>query len=505
MSSEPFSVIVIQLDSLNRHFLPTYGNHWVKTPHLSRFAERAVIFEQHYTGSLPCMPARREIWAGVEEFWWRGWGPLEPWDRPLAYLAGKKGIVSQRITDHYHFFEWGAHNYNYDFSGYEFIRGHEHDNWITEPLADIPDWAGPMLEAHGEAARIYLRNVRHFGGEPDFFGPRVMQAAADWLRRNHTHRQFYLHVDCFDVDEPFHVPEPYNRMYTDLPPQGRNPWPRYGRTDDPQMGLSPEDLEWVRAQFAGKLTMVDAWFGRVLDALDRHRLWERTAVIVTTDHGHYLGEHRRIGKPGFPLWHTLCHIPLMVWHPGVEPGRVGAITQTVDLYATVLELLGLEPPTASHSRSFAPVLRGERPTHRDYAVYGYNNARVGLTTPEYTLLRDHHPSAAPALVYTHQIEQMNRRSYAARLEREFEFPELEAGHFIPGLRTPVWKMPAGAWEVRNLHPPRPDLLYHNPTDPAQEKDLAAEAPEKVRELEGLLRQRMRQLQVPQEQYARLRL
>lgn len=504
MADDRLSVIVIQLDSLNRHFLSAYGNDWVRTPNLARFAERAVVFEQHYTGSLPCMPARREIWAGVEEFWWRGWGPLEPWDRPLAFLAGQRGIVSQLITDHYHFFEWGAHSYAYDFTGYEFIRGHEHDNWVTEPLAEVPPWARRMVEVHGEGGLTYLRNVAHFRGEEDFFGPRVMAATAEWLGRNHAHERFYLHVDCFDVHEPFHVPEPYRSMYTGLPPEGRNPWPRYGRTDDPAMGLTPEDVAWVRAQFAGKLTMVDAWLGRVLDALERHRLWERTCVMVTTDHGHYLGEHDRIGKPGSPLWHTLCHIPLLVWHPGARAGRVSAVTQTVDLYATVLELLGLEAPEGSHSHSFVPVLEG-KDRHRGFAVYGYNNQRVGLSTPEWTLLRDQDPAAAPAYVYSHQVGQLNQRSAGARHRRDFELLGLEAGRFLPGVSTPVWRMPSGAWDVLNLHPPRPDLLYHNPSDPEQERNLAADRPAKVAELEALLRGHMRRLGVPEEQYARLRL
>ena len=92
------NVILIQLDSLNRHFLTAYGNTWVQAPNLAAFAEKSHLFLQHHTGSLPCMPARREIWAGAEEFWWRGWGPLEPWDEPLPYLLGQQGVVTQLTT-----------------------------------------------------------------------------------------------------------------------------------------------------------------------------------------------------------------------------------------------------------------------------------------------------------------------------------------------------------------------------------------------------------------------
>ncbi len=502
---EPLSVILIQLDSLNRHFLPSYGNDWVKAPNLSAFAERAAIFDNHYVGSLPCMPARREIWAGAQEFWWRPWGPLEPWDAPIAYLAGRAGIPTQLVTDYYHFFEWGSHNYAYDFAGYEFVRGHETDNWRTDPVVKVPDWAQKMVERRGEEAYIYLRNAQHFETENDFFAPRVIRAVSDWLDRNWTHKQFFLHVDCFDVHEPFHAPERYRSLYTDADYRQYNPWPRYGRVDEGPAKLAPDEIEWVRAQFAAKLTMVDTWLKRVFDRLDRYSLWDRTCVIITTDHGHYLGDHGWMGKPPAPLYHTLCHLPLLVWLPGgVHNGRrVNAITQTVDLYATVLELLGLQAPEAPyiHSRSFLPVLKGEAETHRDYAVYGYASERVGITTDQWTLLRDHDPQAAPAYIYTHQVEHLKGFGWRRRRDRELSFPDLEAGRFIPGVDMLVWRMRA-----RALAPsPREDLLFHNPTDPSQERNMAPNQPVVVKQLEGILRDHARALQAPVEQLRRLRL
>jgi arylsulfatase A-like enzyme len=503
----PLSVILIQIDSLNRHFLEAYGNDWVRAPNLAAFAARATVFDQHFVGSLPCMPARREIWAGTEEHWWRGWGPLEPWDEPLAYLAGRVGVTTQLVTDHYHLFEWGASNYAYDFTGYDFVRGHEHDNWRTDSVREVPDWARKMIRQHGEGGMIYLRNVQDFRDESDFFGAQVMARTADWLERNHTLERFFLHVDCFDVHEPFHIPEPYRSMYTDDDYRLYTPWPHYGRASDPAILEGEAELNWVRAQFAGKLSLVDAWFGRVLEVLEKRNLWERCVVVVTTDHGHYLGEHDRIGKPGSPMWHTLCQVPLMIWHPDGKAGsRVSAFTQTLDLYPTILEWLGLhhEPRPWQHGSSFAGSLHGHASNSRPRAVYGYSNLRVGITQGEWTLLRDHDPSAAPAYWYSHGVEHLNTRSFAARKNRPLEF-DLAPGTFIPGLETPVWRLSAGSHEVRNLGAPRADLLYHNPSDPRQERDLSLERPDVARQLEDGLREHMRQLQVPDEQFARLRL
>src|SRR3712207_4818782 len=81
----------------------------------------------------------------------------------------------------------------------------------ASPLA-LPDWAAVMLARRPEAM-LCLRNVQDFAAEADFFGPGLMQAAAEWLDRNPPAPQFCLPVASFDVPEPFHIPEPYRSLY----------------------------------------------------------------------------------------------------------------------------------------------------------------------------------------------------------------------------------------------------------------------------------------------------
>ena len=89
----PKNAIVILLDSLNRHMLGAYGGREFATPNLDGFARRAVRFDRHYSGSLPCIPARHDILCGAIDFLWKPWGSIEIWERPLtAYLraAGRR-------------------------------------------------------------------------------------------------------------------------------------------------------------------------------------------------------------------------------------------------------------------------------------------------------------------------------------------------------------------------------------------------------------------------------
>ena len=110
--------------------------------------------------------------------------------------------------------------------------------------------------------------------------------------------------------------------------------------------------------------MIDAWFGRVLDAIDRSGLWDDTAVILCTDHGHYLGEKDIWGKPAVPIYETLGHIPLLDRLAGRRAaGDVDALTTSVDLFATLADLFGVAV-RAPHARPLAGAAdpRRARPT-----------------------------------------------------------------------------------------------------------------------------------------------
>jgi arylsulfatase A-like enzyme len=498
------NVIFLSIDSLNRHYLGTYGQpieYPVETTNLDAFARRAAVFDRHYTGSLPCMPARREFFTGWQEFLWRPWGPTEPFDTLLALAARNAGVTTQLVTDHFHFFQHGSHGYFEDYHGFEFIRGHEYDAWQTGPRAADPSFLRQIKAERPDDPgflnrAVYARNATRLRREEDFFAPRVFARAVDWLRANHDHPRWLLVMDSFDVHEPFHCPEPYASMYTREDP--RDPdlplWPYYGRIDAGQSRLSERQVAFVRAQYAGKLTMVDRWFGRLLAALDELGLWENTAVIVTTDHGHFLGDHGWMGKPDAPMYNVLCATPLFVWVPGGprNGGRVGALTAAVDLYATILDLLGVAPPAGVHSRSLLPLLRGETDGHRDWALYGYWGSTVNVTDGTHTYL---HPCRSDAPAYCYSTQMMRPYGWFVPTEPR---RDAEAGRFLPYTDTPVWRYPAPS-RSRHAEP----LLFNVADDPWQRTNLAgAGAPAEGR-LRDLLVTALRALEAPAEQYTRL--
>ena len=90
--------IMMMFDTLTRNYLPDYGCNFTKMPNFERLAERAVTFDEFYGGSMPCMPARRELHTGKYNFLNRGWGPLEPFDESFVEILSKNGIYTHLVT-----------------------------------------------------------------------------------------------------------------------------------------------------------------------------------------------------------------------------------------------------------------------------------------------------------------------------------------------------------------------------------------------------------------------
>ena len=90
--------ILIVLDTLRRDYLTAYGNNWVHTPNITQLAAQSVVFDNHWVGSLPCMPARREFMTGRHNFLYRNWGPIEPYDVPEHACPASDSTALRRFV-----------------------------------------------------------------------------------------------------------------------------------------------------------------------------------------------------------------------------------------------------------------------------------------------------------------------------------------------------------------------------------------------------------------------
>jgi len=256
--------------------------------------------------------------------------------------------------------------------------------------------------------------------------------------------------------------------------------------------MNERELDFVRSQFVGKVTMTDRWFGRVLDALDEQGLWDDTLVVVTTDHGYALGDHGHLAKNHQPTYDEIALTPLFVSHPDATRDRVDGLTSAVDLYPTLLAAMGTDPPN-DHGRDLRPLVTGDRDTatHRDYALYGYFGAGVNVTDGQYTYL--HPPADRDAPLYRYGA------TYSGS-EYDGDDPspaEIEPAS-VPYADLPVWRV-AEESRVQNEEP----LLFDVAEDSQQTTDLVESRPDEHDRMRGGLRRGLNDLEAPEEQYERL--
>jgi arylsulfatase A-like enzyme len=505
----PLNIVVVLVDSLNRRSLSCYDPSITHTPELDRFAATGVRFDDAFVGSLPCMPARRDLFTGRQELLWRPWGPLEVHDPRLPLLLAAQGYTTGIVTDHYHYWEEHGNGYLQGFQSAEFIRGHEIDFWNPPPPAgsSLPAWVQRNARWRPGWAEQYHANVADFSDEEDFFAAKVFGAASRWIERHgRSHGPFYLQVESFDVHEPFHVPEPYRSAFGDADGDDRfTNWPPYQNSELARQFIaeaSPEELAHIRARYAAKVAMVDRWFGHLLRTLDEQGLTEETVVVFTTDHGHDLGERGAFGKSD-PHYDDHANIPLIIRHPQARAGARDCLTAPVDIFATLLDVAGASLPEGTEGSSLLPVLFDPSATVRDHVLFGTYGQGLCLTDGEWTLLK---APVAEGPLYAYSTMQ-----FRSMMVREVRDPVAE-GYFIPGVPFRQWKVPVREpghacmqASPRSAMAAGRDMLFDRRRDHGQTMDRwndPTAADQRARML-GWLTELLREAAAPPEQYARM--
>jgi len=483
---------MVMFDSLNRHMLPPYGCDWVKAPNFERLTEKTVTFDRAFVGSMPCMPARREIHTGRYNFLHRSWGPLEPFDDSMPEILKKNGVYTHLVSDHYHYWEEGGGNYHTRYSSWEISRGQEGDPW--KGAISAPDIPNPNPEnKRGEWQRQDWVNRSHMQDEKDQPQAKTFALGCDFIERNHANDNWMLQIETFDPHEPYFSSQHYRDLYPhdyDGPPCD---WPDYAPIDEERR----RKLEHIRLTNAALISMCDNYLGKVLDLMDRHDMWKDTLLIVNTDHGFLLGEHDWWGKCRMPFYNEIALMPFFAWDPrsGKRGERRGSLVQTIDIAPTLLEFFGVDIPGDVQGVPLRDTIESDKPV-RDAGLFGLHGAHVNCTDGRYVYMRapvreDNDPlyqyTHMPAhMRHTFSVEEMQTMTVAEPFGFTKGCPTMKIGTGKPG-----WSR---AWDFGTL-------LFDIEEDPGQEKPLDDPAVEE--RMKAHLVRLIKENDAPLEQYERL--
>ena len=377
------NVLVILVDQLNPLFGGWAGDPTGVTPNLDRLAAEGTVFDCAYSVGPVCMPGRCSFISGLYPHQHGYWTNFIDEAFPARLGGFYRDVQAAGYHTAYvgktHWFNpaWGEHTREH--KGYFQAIGL--DTTVDIPGTYLAAFQGSPytdhLRSHG-LLDTFLRDMAlqmqagQYAIVPsltpaDFQPDAVAAQEAIKIIEGHTDEEpLCLTVSFPGPHPPFNAPGDYATMVDPadvvLPETVPAELTFGGRT------FTRDDVRALRANYHGKLALIDDWCGRILAACERCWDMDNTLVVFTSDHGEMLGAHGRFSKCQF--WEESARIPLFVrWPSRVAAGqRTRALAELIDVYPTVVEAVGGRVSPWCCGRSLLPVATGAATAHREIAV-----------------------------------------------------------------------------------------------------------------------------------------
>jgi choline-sulfatase len=384
MNKQP-NILVIMVDELAPQFMPDYGHRVVKTPNISRLAARGTVFDNAYTSSPLCAPARASFMTG------RLCPDINAYDngaelpasvptmahflRSLGYQTSLIGKMHFIGPDQLHGFEerltTDIYPANFSWTA----------NWnasLTEP-SPAGATVRPILEA-GPCIRSMQMDY------DDDVSNKSVQKLYDLARNGESDKPFFVVSSFTHPHPPFTIHHKYWDMYDhdeiDLPKIEEIPLAQkdagsqylYFSHQYNTYPINEEDVRNARHAYYAMISYTDALIGRLIDTLEETGLDDNTVVVFVSDHGEMLGERGMWYK--MSMFEHSVRIPMIFSGTGITQGRDADNTSIIDIVPTLIELAGgkvEDMPVKLAGRSLKQAVTGDQSGSR---VRGGGDAAV---------------------------------------------------------------------------------------------------------------------------------
>ncbi|MCI5826062.1 MAG: sulfatase-like hydrolase/transferase [Arcanobacterium sp.] len=381
------NILVIMTDQHRIDTIGCLGNPHAHTPNLDKLGEEGFAFTHCFTPTAICTPARSSLLTGKFPFkhqvlanpeWniaYQTQIPLGTWTytqelRNHGYNVGLVGKYhcGANLPDKFGMDDdsfWGAENP---------VGNERYVAWLKEnslpPVQAHDVYRGKLpgnRDGHIIAARLRQPEEATFERFiADTAIARMKEYAADWRNKGKPfsldvhffgpHLPYFLPDEWFDLIDPDNVelPENFADSLIGKPPIQQN-YATYWSTSS----FSNEQWKKLIAVYWGYVAMIDFEIGRIMRAAEELGILDDTAVFFAADHGEFTGSHR-LNDKGPAMYDEIYRVPFIAHIPGVSTvGRSDAFVSLLDLPASIMDVVGLDPALIEDGRSIVDMTRGE--------------------------------------------------------------------------------------------------------------------------------------------------
>lgn len=367
MARQP-NLLFLMPDQLRADFLGCYGAPFLSTPNIDRLAQEGVRYQNAYSTSPICVPARASLLTGLNAIR-NGVTDNGQWLRPDLAACGVRTWPELLAAQGYYTAAIGKmHFYPWDIKhGFQYRSICEDKRWLQ-----IRDDYYHFLRAHGQ--RKYHGNEHE--GYYENRGAILSKVSWELSWDHFVGQEAVRFLQTYSSDAPFammvgfpgpHCPyDPNEEFLAGLDPAAMPPAiPDAGHTPLlRQQNIEGNKRPWngvdyteftdahkrkIRTHYAALVKQIDHEVGQILTVLEEQGELENTIILFASDHGDYLGDHNLIGKGSF--YESSIHVPLLVRLPGGPTNTIDEGLVTLgDVTATLLTLGGVPLPAHLDSR-----------------------------------------------------------------------------------------------------------------------------------------------------------
>lgn len=294
VSGDQLNVLLCTIDTLRSDRLSCYLSPYLKTPNMDRLAEKGILFSRAFAHSTTTLPSHANILLGVT---------------PLYHGVHDNANFVVREE----FLTLAEHLKKQGYATAAFIGAYPLDSRFGLSRGfDVYD---------DSYERPYSRRSSTIERKAE----EVVESVVGWLKTQNS--PWFAWVHCYDPHDPYDPPEPFKSRYAKSP-------------------------------YDGEVAYVDSALGKLLSYLEENRLFDRTLIVLTGDHGESLGDHGE-STHGFFAYNSTLWIPLIMDIPGKKPGLIKEPVGHVDIFPTICDVLGIERPRSLQGESLLPLIDGK--------------------------------------------------------------------------------------------------------------------------------------------------